>query len=279
MRFPFSLSIGVIMNKVIARLKQLASPLKKWGDVLDIFLNHSFNEYKGFAVTPISSKFTLSIRPVRKSKGNVPASADAKYIQFGLHSGKVASDASLIDTIEEEVGDFNSKAVTLLIREWLKKNGVPAADASPTAKEVGKAYEYVLKGGLSSSSKSYSSSTGRKPKAQSSDTEIPLESMNPVSKRVFKMMKSGYAAKAVGGKMISIELYGTTIDCSIVKNNACIEFNRGSKSGYSVVTVPLPSNPAGLPDTLGRARKQMVSNEPELFSVMYLYLTLLSLED
>lgn len=128
------------MNKVIARLKEMASHLKKWGDMLEIFLNYSFNEYKGFAVMPIGSKFTLSVRPVRKSKGNVPASADAKYVQFGLHTGKVASDSSLVDTIEEEVGDFNSKAVTLMIREWLKKNKVPASDASPTAKEVGKAW-------------------------------------------------------------------------------------------------------------------------------------------
>lgn len=65
------------MNKVIARLKQLASPLKKWGDILEVFLNYSFKEYKGFCVIPVGGYFTMSIAPLYRAKGSndVPETA------------------------------------------------------------------------------------------------------------------------------------------------------------------------------------------------------------
>ena len=273
------------MNKVIARLKQLASHLKKWGDVLDIFLNYSFNEYKGIAVMALGNKYTLSVGPARKT-GGVSAKADfpATNLRIGLHEGKVATEKTLIDSTPVKVGEFNAKALADGIRGWLTQDhGISSSVANSVSKEIGEIYQDILNGGMAKSPAEYLEKQPKRESkapapAQEEETEIPLSDMSPVSKTILKVMNGVYPAKAVSGKMISLNIYGTTVDCSVVKSKACIEFNRGNSQDYSVVSVPLPRNPIGLPDTLGQARKQMVVDEPEPYLVMYLFLTLLALE-
>lgn len=143
-------SEGNIMNKVIARLKQLASPLKKWGDVLEVFLSYSFKEYNGVAVMQIKDKYTLSVAPSSHANGSarVPASSSADTLRVGLHVGKAATDTTLVDSVIVKVGKFTPETLSGGLRGWLSQyEGISPQFATALAKKIGRCYQDILDGG------------------------------------------------------------------------------------------------------------------------------------
>lgn len=269
------------MNKVIARLKQLAAPLKQWGDVLDIFLNYSFDEYKGIAVMALGSKYTISVAPAGKARG---VSASAAKLRVGLHEGKVATDKTLIDHVPVNVGELNAKALVAGLRGWLTQDhGISSTLATSFTKEFGEIYQDILNGGMAKSPAEYLAKQPKrkaKSKAPAEDnTEIPLEEMRNLEKGVFEAIKPHYkGVKFVKGKLVTLTVDEVNIACSIVGMNACIEFDRGDAGSYSVVSVPAPINPTYFASTLQRAFKQVPYNNPDFFRIIVLYLTALLME-
>lgn len=270
------------MNKVIARLKQLAAPLKQWGDVLDIFLNYSFDEYKGIAIMALGNKYTISVAPAGKARG---VSASASNLRIGLHEGKVATDKTLIDSAPVKVGEFNAKTLANGLRGWLTQDhGISSSLATSFTKEFGEIYQDILNGGMDAKSPAeyLAKQPKRKPKSKApveDNTEIPLEDMRNLEKGVFDAIKPYYkGVKFVKGKLVTLTVDGVDIACSMVGTNACIEFERGDAGGYAVVSVPAPINPTSFASTIQRAFKQVPYNNPDFFRIIVLYLTTLLME-
>jgi hypothetical protein len=266
--------------KVIARLKEMASPLRKWKDVLDVLKDYDFDEYKGLAVIPVGTKHTLAISP-NGIKGAKPSSGtNSTILRLELFDGKVATEKALSDNYDVRTDrEMRGGSLTKGLKEWLVENDVSSSAANLMAKKISIIYSALANGEKSNSragGSGFGSSTSndRDSKAQ---TELSLEDMSPINKNVLKVMKAYYPVKAVKGKIISATINGVNVYFSVVEQEACVEVNRGS-DGYQRVSVNIPKFPSLLPSALQSLVRELGNNGREVYKAAMLFATLLMYE-
>ena len=268
------------MNRVIARLKEMASHLKKWKDVLDVLKDYDFDEYKGLAVIPVGTKHTLAISP-NGIKGAKPSSGtNSTILKLELFDGKVATEKSLVDEgVIRTDRVMRGGSLVKSLKEWLVDNDVSSSAANLMAKKISTIYSALANGEKSNSRAGGGSGSGSSTSKDSdtAQTEIPLEDMSPIYKNVLKVMKAYYPVKAVKGKIISTTIKGVSVDCSVVGEEANVEVNRGS-DGYQRVTVNKPKLPTFLPFNLQHVVRDLDTMDREVYKFALMFITLLLYE-